>query len=137
MIRNHEAQVIGTLRAARTLNCNPFVAESIALLMVFQLYRDIGLHSIQLEGDALQVVRLLKHNLSDWSESGLLIQDAYQLLNSFAHWSVHHVNWDYSFAAHCLAKDALRCIADVIELEEIPLCIVNVLQKDAASWQAL
>lgn len=91
VIKNYKGQVLGTFRVATLFNSNPFVPESIALLMAIQLCRDLGLHSIQIEGDALQVVRLLEHNDPDWSDGGLLIQDAFQLLNSFANWSIHHV----------------------------------------------
>lgn len=130
MIRNYKGHVFGTLHAARPYNSNPFVAESIALFMAVQLSRDLGLHSIQIKGDALHVFRLLKHNDQDWSVGGLLIKDAFQLINSFANWLVHHVNWERNSIAHCLVIDVLLCIDDIFEYEEILLCIVNVVKHD-------
>lgn len=112
VLRDHEAQVTGTLHAARYLNSNSFVAESMALLLAVQLCTDIGLHNLMLEGDALQVVRLLKDKNPDWSEGGLLIQDNFQMLNSMAGWSVHHVSRQNNHVAHLLAKDALLCDTD-------------------------
>lgn len=43
IIRNHEAKVMGTLRARRFLTNNPFIAESLALLLAIQFCKDLGI----------------------------------------------------------------------------------------------
>lgn len=77
------------------------------------------------------MVNLLKHNAQDWSEGGLLVQGtfSFSLLNSFATWFAQHVKRECNSVAHCLAKDVLSCVEDVIDFEVILHCIVTAIQQ--------
>lgn len=111
------------------LTNNPFVAESLAIFIAIQLCKDAGIHKIILKGDVLQVVNLMKLKAQDWSEGGMLVQDALYLINLFATWSIQHVKRECNNVAHCLAKATLLCDANVIDLEIICHCIVAKTQS--------
>lgn len=66
----------------------------------------------------------------DWCDGGLLVQDALTLCNSFAQWSICHVKGGYNEAVHALAKDAISCENDVVDLVSIPHCVIGVVQQD-------
>lgn len=78
-----------------------------------------------MQGDALQVIQLINYKATKWSEAGLVVQDAVSVLDSFASWSVGHINCDANSVAHILVKAALSLGEDLVELECIPLCINN------------
>lgn len=55
----------------------------------------MGIIELIMEGDALQVVNILKKSNTDWSlHGGLLITDVKNMLNSFARWSTQHIKRD-------------------------------------------
>lgn len=80
--------------------------------------REMSVTKFTLEGNALQVVKNLKKPKSDWSQGGLLIEDARHVLNSLADWNVLNTKREVNMAAHKLAKDALNLTEDLY-LEEI------------------
>ncbi|XP_042962566.1 uncharacterized protein LOC122296834 [Carya illinoinensis] len=76
LIRDHQGRVIGALHANRPLKGSSFDAEAYGVLLAAIFCRDLGLKSIYLEGDAKQVVDLLKNHKLNWSLGGCLIGDA-------------------------------------------------------------
>lgn len=87
----------------------------------------MGLTNIILEGDALQVVNMMNNATIDWSLRGLLIEDARNVLSSFATWSIFHISRGADMAAHCLAKAALNLDEDICTLEDFPQCIQSTI----------
>lgn len=67
----------------------------------------------------------------DWSEGGLLVQDAITIIYSFANWSVHHIKRCCNAHAHALAKYAILCEKDVMDLKVVPHCISTAGQYDS------
>lgn len=69
----------------------------------------------------------------DWSEWGLIIQDARILINFFTNRSVQHIKREGNDeATHILAKDALNSNVDVLELEVVPVCVKDIVMLDAS-----
>lgn len=62
------------------------------MLVAVQFCQDSGLSLLILEGYVLQVVNLLAQETTNRSQAGAIIIDAKNMLNSFAVWSVVHVN---------------------------------------------
>lgn len=61
----------------------------------------------------------------DWSDGGLLIQGLLTIYNSFARWSsICHVKRSCNEATHALAKDAIFCDNDVIDLVSVTHCVI-------------
>lgn len=84
--------------------------------IVIQLY--IGQH--QLEGDALQVVQVLKKEGENWSRYVHLIDKTRGVLNSLQRWKANHVNQTLNGTAHRLAKEALAIREEYVLVEEFP-----------------
>ncbi|XP_042939498.1 uncharacterized protein LOC122274528 [Carya illinoinensis] len=130
LVRDHQGWVIGALRANRLLKGSPFDAEAYGVLLVAVFCRELGLKSIYLEGDAKQVMDLLKNHKLNWSLGGCLIRDARQLLNDYSLWSVSHVPREANSAAHYLVRDALLCSEDLYDIEVCPSCISTIVTKE-------
>lgn len=89
--RNHNGQVIGSLKITRELRGDAFIAEFFAFLQVVNFCIEAGFLNIILESDAQLVVKELKVANLNWIIGALLLQDAKLLLNSIPQWSVQHV----------------------------------------------
>lgn len=87
-----------------------------------QFCKDFGMTKFILKCDTLQVVNNLAKKETDWSQGGLLIQDARNILNSFADWFMKHVNKKANHVGHTLAKDATS-IDSLYEMDLILDCI--------------
>ncbi|XP_042988591.1 uncharacterized protein LOC122316117 [Carya illinoinensis] len=116
ILRDHMGRSIGTLQARRELNLNLFSGEAYALMMV--------------EGDAVQVIRLLSGSSLDCSYAGLIVEDAKRELNTFANWSAIHTRREGNKAAHTLARNALTLSDDLLELELTPVCIQQIVRSE-------
>ncbi|XP_042974585.1 uncharacterized protein LOC122306215 [Carya illinoinensis] len=128
LIRDSKGQVLGFLRAKRSLIVSPFVAEAYAMMMAVLFYKEAGFQTIIFEGDSLQVVERMHKSKGDWSQGGLIIEDTKKVLEDFVSWKFSHTKRDSNMAAHELAKNALLSDQDLYVLEEIPSCIRHVVQ---------
>lgn len=125
IVRDSEWMVRGTLRANKPFATYPFTEEVLALLIAVKFSFAIGISHFILEGDALQVVKLLGEGQDDWSDGGLFIRDARQVMHSFAQWSVSHVKREANATTHILAKQALFLQDDLCNLECIHDCVMH------------
>jgi hypothetical protein len=50
-----------------------------------------------------------------------------KVLGSLRNWNIRHVNREVNFAAHGLAKNAIRIFMDNVWLEELPNCIRDIV----------
>ncbi|XP_042956310.1 uncharacterized protein LOC122292152 [Carya illinoinensis] len=131
LVRDWNGKVLGSVRTYRQLNLSPLSAEAYALMVAIQFCKDHGFTNIICEGDSLQVVRKMKSFEEDWSQEGLIIEDAKTLLKSFSYWDIIHTKRDSNMAADLLAKDALNNVIDVCDLGLIPNCIAQVVSYDS------
>lgn len=83
--RNHNGQVIGSLKITRELRGDAFIAEFFAFLQVVNFCIEAGFLNIILEGDTQLVVKELKVANLNWIIGALLLQDAKLLINSIPH----------------------------------------------------
>ncbi|XP_042951237.1 uncharacterized protein LOC122284558 [Carya illinoinensis] len=131
LIRDSKGQVLGSLRAKRSLIVSPFVAEAYSMMMAILFCKDVGFQTIIFEGDSLQVVERMHKSKEDWSHGSLIIEDTKRILEDFVSWKFSHTKRDSNMAAHDLAKNALLSDQDLYMLEEIPSCIKYVVQLEA------
>lgn len=80
--------------------------------------RDLGIHNIILEGDALKIVHLLRNEGQSQSRYDNLIDDLNTMLNNLHSWYVKHVKREANIVAHHLAKAALQQLSEQIWMEE-------------------
>lgn len=131
ILRNLDGLVDGTLRISQPYPGNSFVVEALRLFYASKFCKDIGITQFITEGDALQVVQLLKSTHSKWSRARLIIQDAKNLLNTCANWSYFHVKREGNQMVHLLAKDALVINSDLYDIDHLLDYIRHVLQLDS------
>ncbi|XP_042972840.1 uncharacterized protein LOC122304646 [Carya illinoinensis] len=117
------------MRKNKFLNPDPYLAEACATLHAILLGSNIGLRNIILEGDALNVVNAINGVGEHWGQAGIVIADIQEILNCFNAWSVAFSHRSTNQVAHVLARNALNIEGELIELEEIPSCIISVLQN--------
>ncbi|XP_042974616.1 uncharacterized protein LOC122306248 [Carya illinoinensis] len=129
IIRDSDGQVIGTMRKNKFLNPDPHLAEACAALHAVLLGSNIGLRNIFLEGDALNVVNAINGVGEHWGQAGMVIVDIQEILNCFNSWFVAYSQRSTNQVAHVLARNALSIEGELIELEEIPSCIISMLQN--------
>lgn len=68
VLRNSDGLVIGTIRISQPYLRNSFIVEALGLFYASKFCKDIGITQLILEGDALQVIQILKSTHSDWSQ---------------------------------------------------------------------
>lgn len=83
-----------------------------------------------MEGDAIQVVKLLEEDNLDWIQWGILIQDAKELLNSFANWFASHVRREANQVTHLLARDATNLDVDIFYFHNVLIFIKHAIGFD-------
>jgi ribonuclease HI len=103
------------------------VAEALGAVLAAEFGRDLGLQDILLEGDSLLVVKAIKEPWTQWRSYGHLVEDARGVLNTRRSWTIGHVKRETNYAAHTLAKEAVNGVIDQIWMEEIPLCIFDIV----------
>jgi len=104
------------------------VAEAIGAQCAVQFCRNLGLQSIELEGDAREIILALSNPAEVDSIHGHLLIETRQMLESLFSWRVSHVRREGNMVAHLLAKLALSKQFDRVWLNSCPselLCAVN------------
>lgn len=82
------------------------VAEAYAAMKVVVFGRDMGLYTIILESDALEIIHVLRKEEQSCSKHGTLIDDLELILHNIQSWQVLHTRREANMAAHVLAKAA-------------------------------
>lgn len=102
------------------------------MLTTIKFSYKIGISNFILEGDTLQVVKLLGKGQDDWSKGSLFIRNARRALFSFAHWLVSLVKREANATTHILAKHALFLQDDLCNLECNVGCIMQSVVWDVS-----
>ncbi|KAL0430926.1 UNVERIFIED_CONTAM: hypothetical protein Sradi_0718600 [Sesamum radiatum] len=83
---------------------DPLLAESKAALMAINLALEFNWHNVIFEEDCKNFIERLLSVVEDNSSSGPLVNDARQLMNSFATCQVKFIGRALNFHAHVLAR---------------------------------
>lgn len=100
--RDHEGSILATKKLFKTGFMDPFLAEAIRGFQAAVLANELGLNSAILEGDALQIVIGINHQLERWDSVGMILTDTRMLLSRLSHWQVVFVRRSGNDFAHCL-----------------------------------
>lgn len=79
--RDHDGVMLAAFVGRREGIIDPGVAEALTAWQAVEVSQHLGLCKIVLEGDALEVVNVLKHEGMWMGRYGHLLQDAKQRLN--------------------------------------------------------
>lgn len=75
IMRDHQGMVIAARSQTVSIIAELVVAEALAALNAVEFSRNLGLSSILLKGDSLQVVTAVKDTSPNWSRYGHIISD--------------------------------------------------------------
>jgi hypothetical protein len=90
----------------------------------------IGFESIELEGDAREIILALGSSAEADSIYGNMVSETRQMLESFPSWRVSHVRREGNTVAHLLAKFAFSLQSQHVWLNSCPSMLVNAVNAD-------
>lgn len=105
-----------TMEKMKYLFPNSLLAETYVALQAKLFGIDLGLKRI--EGDAIKVVKAIQGSVTSLNSIRMLIFDIKYKLQSYAQWSVRHINRESNVATHTLEKNALDIPDFIIDMEE-------------------
>ncbi|XP_042980109.1 uncharacterized protein LOC122310294 [Carya illinoinensis] len=120
--RDHEGTVLVTKKLSISTITEPILVEALGAFHAATLAKELGLNSIILEGDALQIVNGINLQAKRWDRVGMILLDNKVLLSSLNQWKVVFVRRSGNQVAHELAKESLELAENSIELVYRPLC---------------
>jgi hypothetical protein len=98
-------------------------AEAYGVWKLAEFCSSEGYRTIEVEGDALEIMQALRANSICRSSYGHLVEGTKQLLNMADKWEAKHVRRSGNTAAHLLAQFALSCNVQQSWYLECPLCV--------------
>jgi hypothetical protein len=101
---------------------DPTVAEAIVARRAVQFGCNMGFESIELEGDAREIILTLGSSAEADSIYGNTVFEARQMLGTFLSWRISHVRREGNMAAHLLAKFAISQQSQRVWLICAPMC---------------
>ncbi|KAK9273321.1 hypothetical protein L1049_018128 [Liquidambar formosana] len=124
MIRDWEGQAIA---AASKLLVGAFpvtLVEAMAVRFALRLAHDLGLHSVELEGDILGVVNSIIAAEEMLTPLGLIVEDIlFDATQFFTVVSFSHIPRDGNMVAHDFARHAMLIEDLCVWVEDVPDCI--------------
>jgi hypothetical protein len=122
--RDFEGKVIAAMCSFQRYISDSSVAEAFGARLCAEFGLFLGLRSVILEGDALEVVQELKRVNEDAGHLGNLIGEIRVLLRRFDCWSFIHVKREGNKVAHTLAKYAISHPQNRVWFDSFPpLCV--------------
>jgi hypothetical protein len=112
---------------------DPAVAEAISAKRAVEFGREMGFPSIELEGDAREIVLALGSSEERCGAYGNIIMEIRLLLGSFLYWRVGHVGRQGNMVAHQLAKFAVAHHSQHVWVGVCPSVVMNVVCTEHAS----
>ncbi|KAF5465338.1 hypothetical protein F2P56_015356 [Juglans regia] len=127
VVRDCEGRIIAIMRRKQSLLPLPALAEAFGALIAVNFALDLGLTKTIFEGDSLQTVQALKQEEDQLSSFGMYVSEAKMKLSNFESWNVTHIKRSGNVMAHVLAQDALVISDVIVTMEDIPLCISDLI----------
>ncbi|KAF5442612.1 hypothetical protein F2P56_035252 [Juglans regia] len=131
IIRDHKGLMIAALRMSRPLYPDPTLAEACWAYEATKFGLQLGLSKVVLEGDSQQIVSALLTKDKNEFQTDMVTQETQKLLSSlYEVWSVKHVFRKANRVAHVLARKALFSSETIVDIEDPPLCISDLLLNE-------
>ncbi|XP_059451110.1 uncharacterized protein LOC132181902 [Corylus avellana] len=133
VVRDSEGRVRAARSNTRRGLLDPTVAEAVAAYQAVLFCNELGYTHIILEGDAKNIVDVVKDNGCNRSRMGQMIDDIRTTLCYLTDWKIEYVSRRNNSAAHRLAKEATTDIIDRNWLEKTPECICDIILMEKSS----
>ncbi|KAK9270392.1 hypothetical protein L1049_025971 [Liquidambar formosana] len=124
IIRDWEGQPIAAASKRLDGSFSATLVEAMAFRFAVELAHDLGLQSVTVEGDNLEVVQALATSVELLSPLGLIVEDIlHDAAQFFSDVSFSHIQRDGNMVAHGLARHA-RFLEDLsVWMEDVPACV--------------
>jgi hypothetical protein len=109
---------------------DPIIAEAITARCAVHFGRNLGFESVELEGDAREIILAIGNSEEADSIHGNLLIETRQMLESLPSWRVSHVRREGNMVAHRLSKFALTQQSQRVWLNACPSMLVNAVNAD-------
>jgi hypothetical protein len=106
------------------------IAEAFGACQAVSFGRWLGLSSVWLEGDALDIIMALGREEDDEGKYGNYLVETRGILKQFLSFTVGHVRREGNFAAHFLAKLVVSHQLNQVWFDSFPPCILSVVPSE-------
>lgn len=130
VVRDHEGSCKATLSQKIRYPYSVDFTEALAARRAVQFALELGLHSVEFEGDSACITEALNGNDFSQAAFGLVLDDARTLARSLPNHSFHHVKRTGNSVAHALARRAKHCITQIVWRDICPPELEPLLQSD-------
>jgi ribonuclease HI len=114
VVRDHEGYVHATKSMTILGHLELVAVEVLAAFYASLFFKELDLHNIILEGDALQVVKVVSFNVRNWRRIEQLVDDTRIMLNSLSSWQILHISRIANKAVHDITQVAIKQFIDRI-----------------------
>jgi hypothetical protein len=112
--RNLEGNVMASMCSLQQYISNPSVAKACGARQAIEFGRFLGLNSVIVEVDAIEIISTLGKTEEEAGKFGSLIMDARSLLRGFLSWDISHVRhegiwWPMPLQSLLFLLNKLKC----------------------------
>ena len=105
------------------------MVEALAASRAINFAKELCIHQMVVEGDSLQVIKVINDSRPSWTMFGHFIAE-FQILSSTVCCSFNHVRREGNKLAHALAYRAILSADIDVLLEDLPRDLDDVFQFD-------
>ncbi|XP_075645278.1 uncharacterized protein LOC142616283 [Castanea sativa] len=135
IVRDAEGRVSASMAESFHLPFSVAAVEVLAAKKALQLTKDLGFHSIILEGDSKIAIDGLLSNNSILNEYGHLLSEAKEVAAQMDLVEFQFVSRQANKSAHNIARHARHVNEFTVWMEDVPPHLVSVIQADSAIHQ--
>ena len=135
IVRDAVGRVCASMAKSFHLSFSVAAVEVLAAKKALQLAKDLGFHSIILEGDSKMAIDGLLSKNSSLNEYGHLLSEAKEVANQMDLVEFQFVPRQANKATHNIARHARHVSEFTVWMEDVPPHLVSVIQADSAIHQ--
>jgi hypothetical protein len=111
----------------------PVCMKFLSVLHAVELYREMSFNDIILEGNALQIVTMIKAKGNNWSKFGHIVDGIKEGLWQLTSWSIIHIKRSAYEIVHTIAREAILYVINRVWVEKTPNCISDIVRRQEFS----
>lgn len=130
MVRDISGVVLVSRSIIHQNVASPFMAEAIACFWVIRTCKEGNWSDVEIEGDALSIIKKCKSNNEDRSEIRALIKNINSYVRNFQKIQFQHVPREANYLAHILAMESLKKEEEVYLEAGVPDFVKEIYEKE-------
>jgi hypothetical protein len=128
--QDSRGKVVASKSSVQKYILDSAIAEALGACQAASFGPFLGLSSMLLEGDALEIIVALSRDEDDEGKYDNFIVETRGILHEYLSFSVGHVRREGNFVAHNLAKFAVSRRLDQVWFDSFPFCILSVVNSE-------